>query len=210
IFADPRVREALTRMFDFEWLNKTLFSGLYARTESFFDRSELSSHGRPADERERALLAPYADALAPGAMEGTFRQPVSNGSGTNREGRKEAIALLNEAGYELRGGIMTAKATGLPFTFEMICASREQERLMLAYAGALRQIGIGARIRTIDSAQFQRRSTSFDFDMMQATWASSLSPGNEQSFRWSAASAAQEGSFNYAGVQSEGADAMIA
>jgi len=210
VFADARVREALTHMFDFEWLNKTLFSGLYARTESFFDRSELSSHGRPADERERALLAPYADALAPGAMEGTFRQPVSNGSGTNREGRKEAIALLNEAGYELRGGIMTAKATGLPFTFEMICASREQERLMLAYAGALRQIGIGARIRTIDSAQFQRRSTSFDFDMMQATWASSLSPGNEQSFRWSAASAAQEGSFNYAGVQSEGADAMIA
>ncbi|MGO9172973.1 MAG: extracellular solute-binding protein [Rhodomicrobium sp.] len=210
VFADARVREALTHMFDFEWLNKTLFSGLYARTESFFDRSELSSHGRPADERERALLAPYADALAPGAMEGTFRQPVSNGSGTNREGRKQAIALLNEAGYELRGGVMSAKATGLPFTFEMICASREQERLMLAYSGALRQIGIGARIRTIDSAQFQRRSTSFDFDMMQATWASSLSPGNEQSFRWSAASAAQEGSFNYAGVQSEGADAMIA
>ncbi|MGO9459611.1 MAG: extracellular solute-binding protein [Rhodomicrobium sp.] len=210
IFADARVREALAHMFDFEWLNKTLFRGLYARTESFFDRSELSSHGRPADERERALLAPYADALAPGVMEGTFKQPVSDGSGTNREGRKEAIALLNEAGYELRGGIMTAKATGVAFTFEMLCATREQERLMLAYASALRQIGIDARIRTIDSAQFQRRSTTFDFDMMEANWASSLSPGNEQSFRWSAASAAQEGSFNYAGVQSEAADATIA
>ncbi|MGO8954506.1 MAG: extracellular solute-binding protein [Rhodomicrobium sp.] len=209
IFADARVREALAHMFDFEWLNKTLFRGLYARTESFFDRSELSSHGRPADERERALLAPYADALAPGVMEGTFKQPVSDGSGTNREGRKEAIALLNEAGYELRGGIMTAKATGVAFTFEMLCATREQERLMLAYASALRQIGIDARIRTIDSAQFQRRSTTFDFDMMEANWASSLSPGNEQSFRWSAASASQEGSFNYAGVQSKGADAMI-
>ncbi len=210
IFADARVREALAHMFDFEWLNKTLFRGLYARTESFFDRSELSSHGRPADERERALLAPYADALAPGVMEGTFKQPVSDGSGTNREGRKEAIALLNEAGYELRGGIMTAKATGVAFTFEMLCATREQERLMLVYASALRQIGIDARIRTIDSAQFQRRSTTFDFDMMEANWASSLSPGNEQSFRWSAASAAQEGSFNYAGVQSEAADATIA
>src|SRR5271167_3931001 len=80
---------------------------------------------------------------------------------------------------------------------------------MLAYAGALRQVGIGAQIRIVDSAQYQRRSTSFDFDMMQATWASSLSPGNEQSFRWSAASASQEGSFNYAGVESEGADAAI-
>ncbi len=209
IFADPRVREALTRMFDFEWLNKQLFHGLYNRSESFFDRSELSSHGRPADEREQALLAPYAEALAPGVLEGTFSQPVTDGTGTNREGRKEAIALLNEAGYALKDGVMTSKAAGLPFSFEMVCTTREQERLMLAFASALRQIGIDARVRMVDSAQFQRRSTSFDFDMMQASWGSSLSPGNEQSFRWSAASADQDGSFNYAGVKSEGVDATI-
>jgi peptide/nickel transport system substrate-binding protein len=143
-------------------------------------------------------------------LEGTFSQPASDGSGTNREGRKQAIALLREAGYELKDGVMTAKASGLPLRFEMICASREQERLMLAYAGALRQIGIEAQIRLVDSAQFQRRSTAFDFDVMEAVWGSSLSPGNEQNFRWSAASATQDGSFNYAGVQSEGADAMIA
>ncbi len=210
IFADPRVREALTRMFDFEWLNKQLFRGLYARTESFFDRSELSSHGRPADERERELLAPYAGELAPGAMDGTFSQPVTDGTGTNREGRKEAIALLNEAGYELKDGVMTAKATGLPFTFEMLCATREQQRLMLSYAAALRQTGIDAKVRMVDSAQFQRRSTSFDFDMILTSWGSSLSPGNEQSFRWSAASADEEGSYNYAGVKAAGVDAMIA
>ncbi len=210
IFADPRVREALTRVFDFEWLNKQLFRGLYARTESFFDRSELSSHGRPADERERQLLAPYASQLAPGVMDGAFSQPVTDGTGTNREGRKQAIALLNEAGYELKDGVMTVKATGLAFAFEMLCATREQQRLMLSYASALSQIGIDAKVRMINSAQFQRRSTSFDFDMMLASWASSLAPGNEQSFRWSAASADQVGSFNYAGVKSEGVDAMIA
>jgi peptide/nickel transport system substrate-binding protein len=210
VFADPRVREALTRMFDFEWLNKQLFRGLYARTESFFDRSELSSYGRAADERERALLEPYTGQLAAGAMEGTFSQPITDGTGTNREGRKTAISLLSEAGYELREGVMTAKAGGLPFTFEMLCATREQQRLMLSYASALRQIGIDAQVRMIDSAQFQRRSTSFDFDVMLASWGSSLSPGNEQSFRWSAASADGEGSYNYAGVKSAGVDAMIA
>ena len=210
LFADRRVREALTLVFDFEWLNKTLFRSLYARTESFFDRSELSSHGRPADARERELLAPFASEVAPGIMEGEFGQPVTDGSGTNREGRKRAIALLEEAGYELRDGIMTSKATGRPFTFEMLCATHEQERLMLAYSRFLRQIGITAQVRLIDSAQYQRRSTSFDFDMMQTNWSSSLSPGNEQSFRWSRKSASQEGSFNYAGVQSGGADAMIA
>ena len=210
VFADPRVREALTRMFDFEWLNKQLFHGLYARTESFFDRSELSSHGVPADGRERELLAPYANQLAPGVLEGTFNQPVTDGSGTNRDGRKEAIALLSEAGYELKDGAMTARATGQPLTFEMLCVTREQQRLQLAYGAALRQIGIGAQVRMVNSAQFQRRSTSFDFDMMPASWASSLSPGNEQSFRWSAASADEEGSFNYAGVKSQAVDAMIA
>ncbi len=210
LFADPRVREALTLVFDFEWLNKTLFRGLYVRTESFFDRSELSSHGRPADARERELLAPFANELAPGALEGDFSQPVTDGSGTNCEGRKRAIALLEEAGYALQGGIMTSKATGQPLSFEMICATREQERLLLTYSRFLRQIGVAAQVRFVDSAQYQRRATSFDFDMMQANWASSLSPGNEQSFRWSKESASQEGSFNYAGVQSAGADAMIA
>jgi peptide/nickel transport system substrate-binding protein len=210
LFADRRVREALTLVFDFEWLNRTLYRSLYARTESFFDRSELSSHGRPADARERELLMPFANELLPDILEGEFSQPITDGSGTNRDGRKRAIALLEEAGYELRDGVMISKATGRPFTFEMLCATREQERLMLAYSRFLRQIGITAQVRLIDSAQYQRRSTSFDFDMMQTSWSSSLSPGNEQSFRWSRESASQEGSFNYAGVQSAGADAMIA
>ncbi|MGO9484608.1 MAG: extracellular solute-binding protein, partial [Rhodomicrobium sp.] len=171
IFADPRVRQALTRAFDFEWLNKTFFRGLYARTESFFDRSELSSHGRPADGRERELLAPYANQLAPGVLEGTFSQPVSDGTGTNRGGRKEAIALLNEAGYQLKDGVMTSGETGLSFTFEMLCVTAEQERLMLAYSASLRQIGIDTQIRRVDSAQFEQRLKSFDFDMIEFAWA---------------------------------------
>lgn len=210
LFADKRVREALTLVFDFEWLNKNLFRGLYARTESFFDRSELSSYGRAASTRERDLLAPYAGELAPGIMEGSFSQPVTDGTGTNREGRKRAIALLKEAGYELRDGVMTSAASGHPFTFEMLAATHEDERLMLAYSRFLAQIGIKAQVRMVDSAQFQRRATSFDFDMMEANWASSLSPGNEQSFRWSREAASEEGSYNYAGVQSPAADAMIA
>ncbi len=210
IFADRRVREALTLAFDFEWIDKTLFRGLYARTQSFFDRSELSSHGRPADEREKALLAPFSKELAPGMMDGTFSQPVTDGTGNNRDARKHAIALLEEAGYELRSGVMTNKATGAPLTFEMLCASREQERLMLSYSRSLAQIGINVSIRLVDPAQYQRRITAFDFDMMQANWQSSLSPGNEQNFRWSQESAGQEGSLNYAGVKSPGADAMIA
>ncbi len=210
LFNDIRVREAFTVIFDFEWMNKTLFHGLYSRTESFFDRSELASTGRPADDKERMLLSPFESGLLPGIVDGTFRQPQTDASGTNREGRRRAIALLREAGYEVRDGVMVKTATGEPVALEMMCLKRDQERLLLAYARSLAQIGITARVRLVDSAQYQRRLTSFDFDMVPASWASSLSPGNEQNFRWSRQAAGEDGSFNYPGVSSEGVDAAIA
>jgi peptide/nickel transport system substrate-binding protein len=149
-FEDRRVREALTLLFDFEWINKTLFRGLYTRTESYFDRSELSSHGRAADARERALLAPYANEGDPAVMDGTFSEPASDGSGTNREARKRAIALFAEAGYSLREGRMVRTATGEPLAFEMTCVSPEQERLMMAYSRFLRLAGVASSVRIVD------------------------------------------------------------
>ena len=209
IFADRRVREALTLMFDFEWLNKNLYHGLYARTQSYFDRSELSSHGRPADEHERQLLAPFTAELKPEIVDGTYSQPVSDGSGRNRRNRREALELLESAGWELRGGKLANKETGGPFEFEILASTKGQERLLLSYARALERIGITARIRQVDSAQYQRRRQTYDFDMIQNFWYASLSPGNDQSFRWSTTSAGTEGTFNFPGVKSTAVDAMI-
>jgi peptide/nickel transport system substrate-binding protein len=208
-FDDPRVRQALITLFDFEWVNRTLYHGQYARTESYFARSELSSHGRPADATERALLAPYKDAVKPAIMDGSFSYPVSDGTGQNREGRVEALKLLEEAGYQLKDGKLVNLETGEPFTFEILAATRAQERLLLTYARALKQVGIEARIRQVDSAQYQRRKQTYDFDMIQYFWPVSLSPGNEQAFRWGSDTAKTEGSFNYPGVESKAVDAMI-
>jgi len=210
LFADPRVRQALIKLFDFEWVNRTLYHGQYARTQSYFARSELSSHGRPADATERKLLGPYPDAVKPQIMDGSFAFPVSDGTGENREGRVEALKLLEEAGYALKDGVLVNAATGEPFTFEILAATRAQERLLLTYARALKQVGIDARIRQVDSAQYQRRKQTYDFDMIQYFWPVSLSPGNEQSFRWGSNAAKTEGSFNYPGVESKAVDAMIA
>jgi peptide/nickel transport system substrate-binding protein len=209
IFADPRVRQALIKLFDFEWVNRTLYHGQYARTESYFARSDLSSHGKPADRAERALLAPFADLVKPAVMDGNFAFPVSDGTGENREGRLEALKLLEDAGYRLTGGKLINMATGEPFEFEILAATRAQERLLLTYARALKQVGIEARIRQVDSAQYQRRKQTYDFDMIQYFWPVSLSPGNEQSFRWGSEAAVTEGSFNYPGVRNAGVDAMI-
>ncbi len=209
-FADKRVREALIKLFDFEWINRNLYHGQYARTESYFDRSELSSHGRAADARERELLAPYQAEVKPEILEGSFAFPVSDGTGENREGRIEALALLEAAGYKLDRGVLVNADTGEPFAFEILATTRAEERLLLTYARALKLVGIDARIRQVDSAQYQRRKQTYDFDMIQFDWPVSLSPGNEQSFRFGSEAAAIEGTFNYAGVKRPAVDAMIA
>lgn len=209
IFADPRVRHALMMLFDFEWINRTLYNGLFKRTESYFERSYLASTGHPADARERSLLAPFPEAVHPEILEGIYRFPVSDGSGQNRPNQKAAFALLTEAGLILKDGRLIDPKTGKQLAFEILANSNAQEALLLSYARSLAPLGISARVRVVDSAQYQQRLTSFDYDMIQNTWPSSLSPGNEQLFRWSAENADVKGSFNFAGVKNPAADAMI-
>ncbi len=209
VFANEKVRRALIKLFDFEWMNANLFHGLYERSQSYFARSELSAHGKPADARERALLAPFPDAVDPAIMDGSYTLPQSDGSGRNRQQLRAALKLLGQAGYELRDGQLVNAETDEPLRFEILAADPEQERLLLTYARKLKSAGIAASVRIVDSAQYQRRKQTYDFDMIQNRWPSSLSPGNEQTFRWSSKAADREGTFNYAGVKNDAVDAMI-
>src|SRR3954447_11560289 len=207
LFQDIRVREALGIMFDFEWVNANFFSGLYTRTKSFFDDSELASTGRPASEVERALLAPFPGAVRDDIMEGTWRPPATDGSGRDRKQAQRAMDLLAQAGWHVSDGIL--RKDGEPFAFEIMVTNRDQERLALNYAGQLARIGIVTSVRLVDEVQYQRRRQKFDFDMMIGTWAASASPGNEQRNRWTSASADQESSFNLTGARSPALDALI-
>lgn len=209
LFADSATREALGLMFDFEWINANLFGGLYTRTRSFFDESQLSSAGRPADARERALLAPFPGAVREDVLEGGWSPHVSDGVGRDRDGARKALALLAQAGWK-RGGDGLFHRDGTALEFEIIVQTRTQERLAVAYADSLSRIGVRAKVRSIDEVQYQRRRQKFDFDMMPGAWIASPSPGAEQRGRWGSAAAGQEGSFNLAGVRSPAVDVMIA
>jgi peptide/nickel transport system substrate-binding protein len=210
VFADIRVREAIAQLLDFEWINRSLFFGRYQRTGSYFEGSELSSRGRPADARERALLAPFPGAVRPDVLEGAWSPPSSDGSGRDRKRLKAALTLLAEAGYDLVGTVLKERATGKPLTFEIMVTTKDQERIALAFARSLRRAGIEPSIRIVDAVQYEQRRLSFDFDMIQYRWDQSLSPGNEQAFYWGSASADEQGSRNYMGVRSAAVDAMIA
>ncbi len=206
--ADRRVREALTELFDFEWLNRNLHQGAYTRQQSFFDQSELASTGRPADERELALLAPFKADIWPDILAGTWRPPRSDGSGRDRQRMQAALALLREAGYRVADG-RVVDPKGAPLTLELLALSKEQERVGLAFADALKPLGIGLSVRFVDSSLYWRRLRTFDFDTMIWTYSVSASPGTEQPNRFSSAAAAREASLNYAGVRSPAVDAML-
>jgi peptide/nickel transport system substrate-binding protein len=210
VFSDIRVREAISLLFDFEWINHGYFFDLYRRSASFFDDSELSSHGRPADQRERALLAPFADAVRADVLDGTWSPPVSDGSGRDRATLKRALDLLAAAGYELRGTELVGRKSGRQLTFEILVTARDEERLALLFSQSLKRAGIAARVRIVDAVQYEGRRLSYDFDMIENRWDQSLSPGNEQAFYWGSAAADQPGTRNYMGVKSAAVDAMIA
>jgi peptide/nickel transport system substrate-binding protein len=210
VFADIRVRQALLLLFDFDWVNKNFFFNRFARTKSYFDGSELSSHGIAADARERALLAPFPDAVKRDILDGTWSPPASDGSGRDRANLRTALQLFSEAGYELAGTQLRARGTQKPFTFEILVTTKDNERLALNYAEHLKRAGIAASVRLVDAVQYDRRRLTFDFDMIQNRWDQSLSPGNEQLFYWSSAAAAEEGTRNYMGAKNPAIDEMIA
>jgi peptide/nickel transport system substrate-binding protein len=209
LFADPRVRAALIELFDFEWANVNLYHGAYRRTASYFEGSELSARGRPADRRERALLAAFPDAVRADVLEGKYQPPVSDGSGRDRARLKRALDLFAAAGWSLSGGVLTNK-TGEAFSFEILIASKDEERLSLAYQSMLRRAGIEAKVRIVDGAQFERRRQNYEFDMMPYVWGQSLSPGNEQYFYFGAEAADVPGTRNYMGAKSRAIDGLIA
>jgi peptide/nickel transport system substrate-binding protein len=207
-FDDQRVRRAFILMFDAEWINRNLFNGLYKRTQSYFERSYLSAHGRPADGFELPLLMPFRELVKPEIMNGTFSLPVTDGSGDNRPNLRAAHGLLTAAGYRLEGGRLVKR--GAPLKVEFLAQTRWEERLMLSFGRTLERLGIDLRVRQVDSAQYELRRRTFDFDMLQWNWSASLSPGNEQINRWSSRTADSEGSQNLVGARNPAADAMIA
>ncbi|MER9874638.1 extracellular solute-binding protein [Mesorhizobium sp. M0195] len=209
-FSNPVVRRALGMLYDFEWANKNLFGGKYTRTMSFWQNSELSALGHPASEKEKALLAPYPGRVPADVMDGTYRPPVTDGSGQDRKVLKAAFELLKSAGYTVQDGAMLDRQRK-PFGFEILTASQDEERLAAIYQRTLEKLGIDVGIRSLDGDQIQSRKQRFDFEVLVGStgFNNSLSPGIEQAGRWGSAAAKAEGSFNLAGVADPAVDAAI-
>ncbi len=209
IFRDPRVREAIGLVFDFEWSNKRFAYGSYTRTDSYFDNSELAATGLPQGA-ELALLNQYKDKLPAALFTTAPVMPKTDGTGNNRDNMRKAIALLEEAGYKLNDkGLRVDPKTGKPLTFEIFDVQQAFERWTLPFVANLKKIGITATFRVIDTAQYTNRINDLDFDMTVGSFPQSLSPGNEQRGFWGSDMANKPGTRNLAGVKDPVVDALI-
>jgi len=209
LFQDPKVREALLYAFDFNWTNEHLFYGLYTRTKSFFDNSDLAAKGLPT-ESEKRLLSPFKGMLDERVFTTPIALPVFD-TQNPRPQLLKALSLLKQAGWSIENGVLKNEK-GEPFEFEILLdssGSSAWERITLPFVQNLKKIGIKARIRTMDALQYKNRLDNFDYDMFVMVWGQSLSPGNEQRYFWGSESADQKGSYNFAGVRSKAVDALI-
>lgn len=208
VFADRKVRQAIAMAFDFETLNKNLFFNAYTRTESFWQNSELSAIGRPASEKEKALLKDYPDAVQPDILAGTWHPPVTAGRGPDRKILRSVLKRLTKLGYKRQGAILTDQS-GNPLSFEIMTRNVSEEKIALSFQNTLQKLGIELKVRSVDDAQYQQRLNTFDYDMIIGNYSASLSPGIEQTWRWGSEAKTIEGSFNFAGASQPAIDHLI-
>jgi microcin C transport system substrate-binding protein len=208
-FQDPRVRRAFNLAFDFEWANKNLFSGQYARVGSFFQGSELAAPEALPQGRELEILNEVKDGVPPEVFTEVHKNPVSATPEDARNNLRKAAVLLKEAGWQVKDGVLTNAKTGQKMTVEFLLVSPLFERIVQPYLANLARLGIKGTIRMVDSAQYARRLNAFDYDIVVGNFAQSDSPGNEQRDFWGSEAADREGSMNLIGIRDQAIDKLI-
>ncbi|MDX1484029.1 MAG: extracellular solute-binding protein [Alphaproteobacteria bacterium] len=208
IFSDRRVRKALAYALDFEWTNAALFYGLYHRTRSYFSNSVYAAE-KPPTAAELAILSKYRGQVPEEVFSAVYRPPRTSKDTGIRNNLIAAQRLLQSAGWVVRNGTLFNEKTGAPFQFEILLNNPSFERIAGPFVRNLGRLGIKARIRVVDTSQYQNRRKSFSFDMTLVVWRQSLSPGNEQRNLWTSSSADVPGSLNFAGVRDPVVDALV-
>ncbi len=206
-FTDPRVRQAFNLAFDFEWSNKNLFYGQYKRQASFFDNSELASRGLP-EGKELEILNSVKKSVAEELFTTEYKNPLNKTPQDFRRNLRKASKLFKEAGWAIKNGKLT-DSKGETFNVEFLLVSPLFERVVLPYTQNLKRLGIGAKVRTVDVAQYKRRLDKFDYDIIVGSFPQSFSPGNEQRFFWGSKAADQAGSFNLIGIKNPAVDKIV-
>ncbi|TIW95704.1 MAG: ABC transporter substrate-binding protein, partial [Mesorhizobium sp.] len=207
-FRDERVRRAIARCFDFEWMKRALFYGSYERSQSNFERSDYKAEGLPSPE-ELALLEPFRTELPPEVFGEAVTQPLSDGSGHDRKLLGEASRLLAQAGWK-RDGSFVVNDKGERLRVEMLAEDDGIIRIYTPWSENMKAIGIDASIRQIDSAQYEQRHSDYDFDLALLHWSIGATPTDDSlQMLYDSRMAKIPGQRNYPGTENKAIDALI-
>lgn len=206
VFADRRVRQAITLAFDFEWMNKALFYGAYSRTNSYFQNTEYAARQYP-DAAELTLLAPLKAEVPPEVFTSIFEPPTSKGDGYDRDNLLKASKLLDDAGWVLKNQKRVNTQTGKPLSFELLLSSAGNNQWVLPFQHNLERLGVTVEIRQVDNAQITNRMRNRDYDMMPRVWQAQPWPNTNLRISW--ASEYINSTYNAPGVKSPVIDSLI-
>ena len=207
-FKDPRVRRAFNFAFDFEEMNRQLFSGQYSRIASYFQGTDLAATGLP-EGKELEILESIRDKVPADLFTKPYTNPVGGTPQAVRDNLRQALVLFRDAGYEVRNTKLVDSKTGEPFTFEFLVDDSATQRFVLFYKPSLERLGMNVNVRVVDAAQYENRLRQWDYDVIIASWPQSLSPGNEQRDFWGSQAADRPGSRNFIGIKNPAVDALI-
>lgn len=103
IFADKRVREAVSLAFNFEWTNQTLQFGLFKQRASFTQGTRFQADG-PPEGLELELLQGLGDLVPASLLTEPARMPHTSSAERlqDRNNLQRAGALLDSAGWTIQ------------------------------------------------------------------------------------------------------------
>ncbi|MES3011241.1 MAG: extracellular solute-binding protein [Pseudomonadota bacterium] len=207
-FKDVRVRQALGLAMDYEWMNRQMFYNAYQRVNGLFGNTDCQASGSPGAE-ELALLAPLRKDTPAAAFGPMTVPPRTDGDSSLRANLRRAQALLKEAGWEVRDGVLR-NARNEPFVIEYLDSNETGARVVTPWARNLEKIGITLKFRPVDFALYQQRLQKFEFDITTLAYQGSHSPGQELADLFGSKAADTEDSGNHTGIKNPAVDALIA
>jgi microcin C transport system substrate-binding protein len=206
VFRDSKVREALSQLMDFEWMNKTLFYNQYSRSHSFFQNTEYAATELPS-EAELEYLKPLKDKIPERVFTEVFTPSVTDGSGRIRAQMRKALGLLKEAGWEARDGKMVNTETGIPLVFEILVYDPTYERVSIPVSRNMKKIGVEMKVRTVDTTQYLKRLRDRDYDMIFSGFSANAYPSPDLKIVWH--NKYIDSTYNKAGVKDAAIDSLI-
>ena len=206
VFQDRRVRMALNYLMDFKWMNRNIFYNQYTRTRSYFESTEYAATGLPSRE-ELKILEPIRDKIPEDVFTQEYNPPVTDGSGNIRSEVRQALGLLQEAGWEVRDRQLVNVRTGEPFEFELMIYTDTTERIAIPLQKNLERVGITMNIRKVDTSQYLNRWHDHDFDLVSSGFSSHIYPDTTLKISWG--SDYIDSTYNQAAVQDEAVDYLL-